>query len=192
MRGGIAVSEAPEATAPVPDVKKRRSVFARAVQMELPKEGKAVLNQLRKTYANEFKVAWANWNKLAMDLDWCKLYPKEKRLQSKTTDELDIVWDLMPLDVGPVYRELSGSLYFSMPKLAKQRLGGNMGASFCERMNSIAKDVLDEGNSLLLDAEVEAMVVLRANRRFMKMCHGPWLCEIRLYAELHGLNLVPP
>ena len=67
-----------------------------------------------------------------------------------------------------------------------------MGASFCERMNSIAKDVLDEGHSLLLDAELEAIVVLRANKRFMEMCHGPWLDEIRLYAELQGLPLAPP
>jgi hypothetical protein len=73
----------------------------------------------------------------------------------------------MPLDVGPIYEDLSPAVYFSLPKLAKQRLGENMGASFCERMNSIAKDVLDEGHSLLLDAELEAIVVLRANKRFM-------------------------
>ena len=57
-------------------------------------------------------MAWVNWNKLAMDLDWCKLHPNEKHLQGKTTDDLDIVWDLMPLDVGPIYEDLSPAVYF--------------------------------------------------------------------------------
>jgi hypothetical protein len=91
MRAGQTAAEA--TVSPAPETKQRRSVFARSSSMELPKEGKAVQNQLRKSYANEFKVAWVNWNKLAMDLDWCKLHPNEKHLQGKTTDDLDIVWD---------------------------------------------------------------------------------------------------
>ena len=40
--------------------------------------------------------------------------------------------------------------------------------SFCERVLSCANDVLTEGNTLLGDAELEMLVVLRMNRNFMR------------------------
>ena len=188
--GGRAPAAAPPDAEGAPS-KRKRSVFARAAVLEPPKQGKSVQNQLKKSYANEFKAAWANWNALAMDTDWCSLFPDEKHLVGKRNDDLDIVEDLMPLDIGPLYEGLSSAKYFQLPMLAKQRLGENMAASFCERMNSIAKDVLDEGHSLLLDQELEAVVVLRANKKFMHMCRGEWLTEINLHAQLIGMPTGP-
>ena len=46
--------------------------------------------------------------------------------------------------------------------------GDNMGSSFCERMNSAAKNVMTEGRTLLSPQELEMMVVLRINRVFME------------------------
>ena len=185
MQGALpaAAPEQPET------LKRKRSVFARQSSVEKPKEGKAVENSLRKSFAREFHVAWTNWTTHAIDIDWCGTY--KGQLGHTNNDDIDIVSDLMPLDIGPLYSDLKPALFFKLPMMAKQRLGENMAASFCERMNSIAKDVLDEGHSLLLDAELEALVVLRANREFMKKCRGDWLIEIRLYAETHGLTIVP-
>ena len=163
--------------------KRKRSVFVRESTMAMPKEGKSVENQLKKTFAREFKVAWLNWNQHCIDIDWCAFY--KTQFLDKTNDALDIVEDLMPLDIGPLYSTLDPTMFFKLPNMAKQRLGENMAASFCERMNSIAKDVLDEGHSLLLDAELESIVVLRANRDFMKMC------RYRLFAEMWGLPMAP-
>ena len=104
---------------------------------------------------------------------------------------LDIVDHLLELDVAPLYAEADTKKVFRLPQLAYQRLGDNMAASFCERMNSIAKDILDEGHTLLNDAELEGMIVLRANRKFMKLVRTQWKAEITLYALAKGLDLEP-
>ena len=46
--------------------------------------------------------------------------------------------------------------------------GDNMASSFCERINSVAKQVLTEGRSLLSEEELEMVVVLRVNKKFME------------------------
>jgi hypothetical protein len=46
--------------------------------------------------------------------------------------------------------------------------GDNMSSSFCERMNSAAKNVMTEGRTLLHAEELEMAVVLRINRDFME------------------------
>jgi hypothetical protein len=39
--------------------------------------------------------------------------------------------------------------------------GDNMGSSFCERINSVAKDILTEERTLLDERELEMAAVLR-------------------------------
>ena len=46
--------------------------------------------------------------------------------------------------------------------------GDNMGSSFCERINSVAKDILTEERTLLDERELEMVAVLRINRTFME------------------------
>ena len=48
------------------------------------------------------------------------------------------------------------------------RPGALNAESFCERVLSCANDVLTEGNTLLSDEELEMLVVLRMNRKFMR------------------------
>jgi len=45
--------------------------------------------------------------------------------------------------------------------------GDNIASSFCERMNSAAKNVLTDSRTLLDARELEMVVVLRINRDFM-------------------------
>ena len=45
--------------------------------------------------------------------------------------------------------------------------GDNMASSFCERINSVAKAVLTEGRTLLSEEELEMVVVLRVNKKFI-------------------------
>ena len=107
-------------------------------------------------------------------------------------EDLGIVDDLLDLDIAPSHaEEADKGKVFKFPQLAHQRLGGNVAASFCERTNSIAKDVLDEGHTLLNDAELEGMVVLRANRNFMKPVRAAWKAEITLCATAKGHTLEP-
>jgi hypothetical protein len=43
-----------------------------------------------------------------------------------------------------------------------------MDSSFCERINSVAKDILTEERTLLDERELEVVAVLRINRAFME------------------------
>jgi hypothetical protein len=45
--------------------------------------------------------------------------------------------------------------------------GDNMGSSFCERTNSVAKDILTEERTLLDERELKVVAVLRINRASM-------------------------
>ena len=139
----------------------------------------------------EFEIAYANWINFCSDIAFVEEYPVE--LQGKTEDDLCLVRDLMGLDTSKLYAKADGpetANMHRMPMLARQRIGENMAASFCERMNSIAKDILDDGHTLLDSAELECMVILRANRDFMKKVRGEWRQEITLHANMKGIGLL--
>jgi hypothetical protein len=96
-------------------------------------------------------------------------------LEGKDPAALDTVADLMPLDVGKLYRKIEKMdlrrYYGHIPRMASSSIGqiGALNAeSFCERSLRCAGHVLDEGNTLLDDAELEMLVVLRMNREFME------------------------
>jgi hypothetical protein len=148
---------------------------------------------VRTAATTEFDLAFSNWCDFASDIPFLTKYPSE--LEGKEEAQLDLVDDLLKLDIAPLYVEAESSNtppMFMLPMLARQRLGENMAASYCERMNSIAKDILDEGHSLLNDAELEGMVILRMNRTFMKHVRGKWRTEIVLYANMKGIGLLQP
>ena len=109
------------------------------------------------------------WRKLT--INWAEHYPE---LQGK--QRLDTLADLMPLDIGVLYRKIIETdpdrrLYSYIPAMAscsKGQLGALNAESFCERVLSCANDVLTEGNTLLSNEELEMLVILRMNRDFMK------------------------
>ena len=97
-------------------------------------------------------------------------------MQGKDAAALDTVADLMPLDVGKIYRQIKETdtdrrLYGYIPLMAAcsyGQIGALNAESFCERVLRCAGHVLTEGNTVLSDEELEMLVVLRMNREFME------------------------
>ena len=88
----------------------------------------------------------------------------------------DLVAHLLDINPGKVYMDLTkndplGEMYGYLPEMASCS-GGEIGAlnaeSFSERVLSHANDVMDKGNTLLGDEELEMLTVLRMNRSFME------------------------
>ena len=92
--------------------------------------------------------------------------------------------DLWDADMGKVLKHVfidadpTGTVFGYVPQMAatsRGSIGSVLAASFCERINSAVNQVVTKGNTLLSDAELSMLVVLRVNRRFMAyMCeHHP-------------------
>lgn len=111
---------------------------------------------------------------LRLTVDWKREFPE--KLQGKDPTCLDAVDDLMTLDVGILYRRIveadfDRSLYGWIPRMAAAswgQIGALNAESFCERALRAAGHVLDEGNTLLDNDELEKLVILRMNRSFMQ------------------------
>ena len=79
----------------------------------------------------------------------------------------------MKLDIGIIMRAIQRQdperqKFGFLPCLASCYLGKVMAGSFAERTYRCAKDILTEGNSLLTHKEINMVVLLRMNRRFME------------------------
>ena len=67
-------------------------------------------------------------------------------------------------------------------------IGALMSESFCERVLSVANNVVDEGNTLLRDEEVSMLTILRINRSFMEYMRATYKEESR---QDFNLTIVP-
>ena len=134
----------------------------------------------RQDYGAEFDVAYAAWKALHKSLDWRSLQDFASDLP--TTGPLDVIDDLLPLNVAPTYKKLIDSgKYGLIPTMAvasTYTIGSLNGESFSERVISAANLVLDEGNTALNDEELEMMVILRIDRKFMQFMRAK-------YAHVH-------
>jgi hypothetical protein len=127
-------------------------------------------------------------------VDWRELYPHLKANKAEGAS-LDLVEDLMRLDVGKLYNEVTrtdlGRKLFGFIPLMASSSSGQLGAlsaeSYCERVLSCANNVLVTGNTLLSDEEVEMLVVLRMNREFMQFMRENYAAEIK---EAFGRTVV--
>ena len=107
-------------------------------------------------------------------IDWWKEYREE--VLTPRPANLDICKDLMRLNPGKIYKKLELSdpehqQYGLIPRMAagsKGCISFLPAASFCERVNSVAKDVMTDVHLLMKDDALEKMVVLRNNREFME------------------------
>jgi hypothetical protein len=74
---------------------------------------------------------------------------------------------MMGLDIGVLYQYLESNpkcgLLPLMASCSKGELGALNSESYAERVNSIGKQILTNGNTLLSDEEIEMMVILRMN-----------------------------
>ena len=82
--------------------------------------------------------------------------------------ELDLFKDLIQLNPGKVYNSLKKrdpqrKIYGLIPKMAaglKGCIGFLPAASFCEQVNSVAKEVMTDAHLLMGNGSLEMMVVL--------------------------------
>jgi hypothetical protein len=68
--------------------------------------------------------------------------------------------------IETVMTEVTGFTYNQI--MTSGSIGGSLASSFCQRINSCAKLVLTDGNSLLSPDEINMLVTLRMNRKFMQ------------------------
>ena len=109
---------------------------------------------------------------------------------------LDIFEDLMPLNPSRVYKcmiknDPDRSKFGHIPLMAagsKGSIGFLPSQSFCERVNSIAKDVMTDAHTLMSDEELEMLVVLRMNRKFMEYMRSTY--GQKLSKQPFGMTLV--
>ena len=89
-----------------------------------------------------------------------------------------LTWrELWVVDMGVVLKthfieqDPDRAFFGYLPKMAttsQGSIGALLFASFCERINSYANQVLTSGNSSLGPALIDKIVVLRMNKKFMK------------------------
>ncbi|KAK3246720.1 hypothetical protein CYMTET_43755 [Cymbomonas tetramitiformis] len=123
----------------------------------------------RKRLEEEFKRVFKNW--VAIEVDWRKEFP-----EVVFGEEIDVVSDLLQVDIGRLYlglksEDLNRKEYGWLTLMASSsafQIGALMAESICERVLSCANQVLVDGNTLLSDAEIEMIVLLRMNREFME------------------------
>ena len=104
---------------------------------------------------------------------WNAYLDEEHRKKGGDAEYYDLMNDLVYADMGKLYMALEAEKEFGhLPKMAIARLSGNMSSSFVERMNSCAKLIFTDGRTLLSDEELDMVVVLRMNRKFMEYMRG--------------------
>lgn len=119
--------------------------------------------------ANEYKSALKGW--WGYEVDWQGMHPNDGLPESQ-----DLIADLMPLDIGKLYKKIEADdkdrkKYGFSPLMAScsyRQLGALNAESYNERVNSVGKLVLTDGNTLLSDEEIEMLMVLRMNESFMR------------------------
>ena len=140
----------------------------------------------------EAEKALKNWKKLSVD--WRELFPHLKQ-KKKEGEPFDLIEDLMRLDMGKVYNHVAQNdagrqVYGYIPLMAScssGQLGALSAESYCERILSCANNVIDKGNTLLGDEELEMLVVLRMNREFMQFMREHYSAEAK---EMFGQTVV--
>ena len=126
----------------------------------------------KKLDGEEYARSFANWVKFADNIDWRLEFPDE--LSDKPAgDLLDPIRDLMHLDIGPIYARIEGDFltYGHLPRMARSSrasIGALPAESYCERCISAGNIIMDKGNTLLPDEDVDILTVLRMNRDLMK------------------------
>jgi len=128
--------------------------------------------------ASDFKRCFRNWVKYRVP--WGRLFPD--------LTSFDLIEDLMQLDVGIVYLDIQKtedhdrSKFGFIPLLAScsdGEIGALNAESFAERIISAVNLVMTDGRTLLDDATLDKLVVLRMNRDFMIFMRKHYFKEIK-------------
>lgn len=105
-------------------------------------------------------------------IEWKKEFHDELiKLFGTTPKKIKVLEHLLPLNVGKLYQQVEGKgKYGCLPEMYRSsrcNIGALSAQSFCDRFIPAANIVMDDGNTLLSDEELNMMVVLRINREFM-------------------------
>ena len=120
----------------------------------------------------EFDSVYKRYKNACKALSWKELFPNLP--WAKTGFEFPFsLWDV---DMGCVMKKLikqdpHKKQFGHLPMMAvasRGSIGGFLASSFCERINSCANLILTDGNSLLSPDEINMLVTLRMNRKFMQ------------------------
>ena len=120
----------------------------------------------------QFDEHYKNYRKRMSKVDWRKEFPEKEFPDG----DLDLIDDLIDVDIMRVLDQLiaedpTRAKFGFLPLMAtgfKGSVGSLLASSFAERIISCCNLVLTEGNSLLDPEELNMIVVLRMNRRFME------------------------
>jgi hypothetical protein len=127
----------------------------------------------------EFMASLRNW--FQMKTNWKEHYPEEN-----IPTNPDLLVDLMKLDIGRIYRALQKEdprrrKYGFLPYMAScsiAQLGALNAESYAERVNSAAKLIMTDANTLLDDEEVGMLVLLRMNESFMRFMRENYHAQV--------------
>jgi len=134
------------------------------------------LAELEAKLKKDFKVQIKNFCMQAAKIDWSSLSAELNLGLKLPADRAIEPMDLWDADMGKVLKQVfidadpTGTAFGPLPQMAttsRGSIGAFLAASFCESINSAANQVVTKGSTLLSDAEVNMLVVLRVNRRFM-------------------------
>jgi len=131
----------------------------------------------------EFEKALKNYRQVALTIKWNELAEVKKYLKDEMLpDTHPLTWrEMWVVQTGPVLKtyfiekDPNHALFGYLPKMittCKGSIGAVLSASFCERINSCANQIVTTGNTSLGDDLVDKMVVLRMNKNFHEV-HAP-------------------
>ena len=86
----------------------------------------------------------------------------------KTTEELNLLTDLMELNISEQLKQLSASAVGEVVPYAVSIIGANMSETYSERHISVVNQILTVKRTRLGDEMLEKLAVLRMNRAFMR------------------------
>ena len=154
----------------------------------------AAINMPEKLGA-EFEKAFKNWKRLGMAIDWKKEFASELSPEQLDKPELCPFEDLMHVPIARIYKRLEdaagkedAAFYGHLLSMARTYIGGNMSESFCERVLSVANDVMTTGNTLLKADHLKKIVLLRVNRRFMEYMREHRKDVVLMVAQKKGMQ----
>jgi len=135
--------------------------------------------QLTINLTEEFEKALKNYRAVALNIKWKEFAAVKQYLKDEMLPPTHILtWrEKWVVDMGPVLKiyfiekDLDRALFGHIPIMAttcKGSIGGLLLASFCERINSCANQIVTAGNTSLGDDLVDETTVLRMDKNFMQ------------------------
>ena len=166
-------------------------IFVRGIPIDISAKKKQDAKQSTAIMAPEFDDAWQNWLLTSAQIKWKERFTDELA-DVENEESIDPVNDLLTLNVlKNVYKDLNEdpddcgffALYGYLPRLALCYIGANLASSFCERVNSCAKNIMTHDRTMLNDHHLEMLCYLRMNRDYIYFLKAKYPHVMREWQE---------